>query len=140
MADKKFKLQIVTPNRLFYEDEVDRVMFRTTEGDLCVLRDHIPLTTPLVSGLAVITKDKVKIKAVLHGGFAEIQEETVVILSDAAEWTDEIDLDRAEKAKEKAQTLLEQEHEDSSQKMMKASLMRALARIEVAKHNNVDND
>ncbi len=141
MDDKKIKLQIVTPDRLFYKEEVDRVIFRTTEGDLCVLRDHIPMTTALSSGLVVIINDKSRLEAVLHGGFVEIQEESVMILTDAAEWPSEIDVNRAEQAKERAQALLEQEHkQDISQKMLKASLMRAIARIEVAKHIGSDKE
>ncbi len=141
MDDKKIKLQIVTPDRLFYKEEVNRVVFRTTEGDLCVLRDHIPMTVSLGSGLVVIINDKTRVEAVLHGGFVEIQEESVMILTDAAEWPSEIDVDRAKEAKKRAQDLLEQEHQqDISQKMVKASLMRAVARIELSNHMSIKKE
>ncbi|PKM95314.1 MAG: ATP synthase F1 subunit epsilon [Firmicutes bacterium HGW-Firmicutes-1] len=141
MAENTFKLHIVTPDKSFYDDEVSRVMFKSTEGDIAVLYDHIPLTTTLVSGMAIIYKDNKEYPAVLHGGFAEIKEESVTILSDAAEWPDDIDLDRANAAKERAQSRSQEQEEQISQARVNASLMRAVARIDLLEyHKNKSNE
>lgn len=136
MHENYYKLQIITPDRSFYDEEVERVLFKTTEGDMAVLKNHISLTTPLESGMAKIYQDDRELLAVLHGGFAVIQKDGVTILSDAAEWAEEIDVERAKKAKEKVEALLKEENHEAEQKLMKAALMRAMARIEVAEYHN----
>lgn len=135
MADNTFKLSIVTPDKSFYDEEVERVMFKSMEGDIAVLYDHIPLTTTLASGIALIYKDKKEIPAVLHGGFAEIKEESVTILANAAEWPEEIDINRAEAAKERAESRKNEQNPNYSQKRLEASLMRAIARIDLVEYH-----
>lgn len=135
MADNTFKLQIVTPDKSFYDDDVDRIMFKSTEGDIAVLYDHIPLTTTLSSGIAIIYKDKKEYPAALHGGFAEIKEESVTILSNAAEWPDDVDVDRAHASKERAESRIKEQNPTHSQARVEASLMRALARIDLVQYH-----
>jgi len=140
-----FKLKIVTANRNFYDDDIKMVIFKTTEGEIGVLKGHIPLTTTLTSGMAIIQKDGVKEKtAVLHGGFAEITPDQVTIITDAAEWPDELDLARAREAKERAEQALSEKDlliEEMRMLKAKASLVRALVRIEVAEyHSDLDEN
>lgn len=140
-----FKLKIVTANRNFYDDDVNMVIFKTTEGEIGVYKGHIPLTTTLTSGMAIILKDGEKERnAVLHGGFAEITGEQVTIITDAAEWPDELDLRRAEEAKRLAEEKLSEQElmmEEMQMIKAKASLTRALVRIEVAEyHNDLDQN
>lgn len=135
MADNTFKLHIVAPDKSFYDDDVERVMFKSTEGDLAVLYDHIPLTTTLSSGIAIIYKDKKEYPAVLHGGFAEAKEESVTILANAAEWPEEIDINRANASKERAENRIKEQNAKYSQKRIDASLMRAIARIETVDYH-----
>lgn len=138
MEDNKFRLQIVTPNRQFYDDEAEMIIFKTTEGEIGVLKGHIPLTTTLTSGMAIIKNGDDEKNAVLHGGFAEINEDTVIILTDAAEWPDEIDIERAKAAQQRAEERLKAEDAHASDiRMMKAraSLLRALVRLEVAEYH-----
>lgn len=136
MADNTFKLHIVTPDKSFFDDDVNRVMFKSTEGDLAVLYDHIPLTTTLASGMAIIYKDNKEYPAVLHGGFAEIKEESVTILANAAEWPEDIDVNRANASKERAENRMKEQNPNYSQKRIDASLMRAVARIETVDYHN----
>ncbi len=139
MSDS-FRLKIVTANRSFYDDDVTMVMFKTTEGEIGVLKGHIPLTTTLTSGMAIIQKQGAKERnAVLHGGFAEITSEEVTIITDAAEWPDELDLVRAREAKERAEKQLSERDlllEEMRMLKAKASLVRALVRIEVAEYHS----
>jgi F-type H+-transporting ATPase subunit epsilon len=133
MAANKIELHIVTPEKEFYADAVDMLSFKSSEGYMGVLYDHIPVITTLTSGTATFKIGKEELKAVLHNGFAEVGEEKVTILTDAAEWADEIDLDRAISARERAERRLEElTHEDEKIVQSEAALHRAIARIELA--------
>lgn len=129
----KIELHIVTPEKEFYANEIDMLTFKSSEGDMGVLYDHIPVITTLVSGIATFKVGKEELNAVLHNGFAEVGEEQVTILTDAAEWADEIDLDRAISARSRAEKRLEElTHNEASVRRSEAALYRAIARIELA--------
>lgn len=133
MARNKIELHIVTPEKEFYADAVDMLTFKSSEGFMGVLYDHIPVITTLTSGTATFNVDGEQLQAVLHNGFAEVLEEKVTILTDAAEWADEIDLDRAISARERAEKRLDElTHSEAVIKQSEAALMRAIARIELA--------
>ena len=137
MANKKVEVHIVTPSREFYTAAVDSMSFKTTEGDMGVLYDHIPVIATLTSGVAVFKIGKDAYEAVLHNGFAEVGEESVNILTDAAEWADEIDMDRARSAKDRAERKLEELTQPEEIVIQsEASLRRAIARIDLAQRIN----
>lgn len=143
MAEDKLKLHIVTPDRSLINDYIERIIFKTTEGDIAILYDHIPLTTVLTSGKAYILKDNETKVAVLHDGFAEITEEGVTILAEAAEWPEEIDINRAREAKRKAEEVLESSHyhyRDATHARIHVSLSRALTRIEAYEDQENSNE
>jgi F-type H+-transporting ATPase subunit epsilon len=135
----KFLLQVVTPERKFYEKDVDRVEFKTSEGDIGILSDHIPLTTPIVSGMLIIKNDSKEEKAAIHGGFVEITPERVTILTDAAEWPHEIDIKRAEEAKVRAERRLKAAEAEMNEKKAKASLNRSIIRLEVSQYKDSED-
>ncbi len=131
MANNKIEVHIVTPEKEFYTASVDYMSFKTTEGLMGVLYDHIPVIATLTSGEAIFKIGKDTYEAVLHNGFAEVGEEKVNILTDAAEWAEEIDIDRARSAKERAERRLEElTHPEEVVLRSEASLRRAIARIE----------
>ena len=133
MATNKIELHIVTPEREFYSSGVESIAFKSSEGYMGVLYDHIPVITTLTSGTATIMADGETIRAVLHNGFAEVGEEKVTILTDAAEWADEIDLERAITARDRAEQKLEElTHTEEVVVLSEAALRRAVARIELA--------
>ncbi|TCT13084.1 ATP synthase F1 subcomplex epsilon subunit [Natranaerovirga pectinivora] len=134
MADSKFKLHIITPERVFCKEDVEMVMFNTTEGDIGVLKGHIPLTTTLQSGVFKMKIGNEEKRAAVHTGFAEIKPDEVTILADAAEWPEEIDLQRAEQAKTKAENKLKDRRDHIDLLRAEASLRRSVARIEVVKN------
>lgn len=135
----KFLLQVVTPERKFYENDVDRVEFKTSEGDIGILSDHIPLTTPIVSGMLIIKNDSKEEKAAIHGGFVEITPERVTILTDAAEWPHEIDIKRAEEAKVRAERRLKAAEAEMNEKKAKASLNRSIIRLEISQYKDSED-
>jgi F-type H+-transporting ATPase subunit epsilon len=133
MADNKlFKLRIITPDRIFYEGEASMVEFRTSEGEIGVYKNHIPLTVILVPGIIQIHGEKEIKRAALHTGFAEILEEEVTVLAEVAEWPDEIDINRANEAKIRAERRLRGEGGREINTMRaQMALRRALTRIEL---------
>lgn len=130
---EQFKLRIITPDRVFYEGNAQMVEFDTTEGEIGVLPGHIPMTVIVKPGILTIREEEETKQAALHAGFAEILPDTVTILAEIVEWPSEIDAERAQAAKERAQARL-QEHAPNTD-MMRAhtALQRAIARISVLK-------
>lgn len=133
MAENQFKLKIITPDRLFYENECTMVEFNTTEGEIGVLKGHIPLTVVVAPGILTITEQEGTKQAALHAGFAEILQDSVVIMAEIVEWPEEIDLNRAEEAKERAEERLRSKTPETDVMRAETALQRALARIHVIK-------
>ena len=108
MADesRNFQVEIITPERVFYTGEATMIEFTSVEGDMGVYKNHIPLTTVLAPGIVTITEEDGQKKAAVHAGFAEILGDKVTLLAEIAEWPDEIDTDRAERARKRAEERL----------------------------------
>ena len=107
MADNLFTVEIITPDRIFYHGEASMVEFNTVEGEIGILKDHIPLTTVLAPGIVTISEENESKKAVVHAGFAEVLGDKVTLLAEIAEWPDEIDLNRAKEAAQRAERRLQ---------------------------------
>lgn len=124
-----FDLKIVCPERMFYEGKAKMVELNTTEGEIGVYADHLPMTMILKPGVLTITEEDGVKEAALHAGFIEILPNKVTILAEVAEWPDEIDLERAERAKERAENRLA--NKDASVNILRAesALARSLTRI-----------
>ncbi len=135
MADtgRLLKLEVITPERVFYEDEADFVELRTSEGEIGVYKDHIPLTTILVPGILKIHNGQEVKKAALHDGFCEIFPDRIIVMAESAEWPDEIDVERAEKAKQRAEDRLRSGDKDVDVARAELALRRAIIRIEASK-------
>lgn len=134
MADNSsFLLRIITPDRIFYENQVKMVEFNTTEGEIGVLPGHIPLTVIVKPGILNITEGEGDKEAALHAGFAEILPEQVTILAEIIEWPEEIDEERAEAARERAEERLRSRTPETDIARAETALQRAMARINVLK-------
>ena len=135
MADNQnFYLRIITPERLFYEGEVDMVEFNTTEGEIGVLPGHIPLTVIVKPGILTISeKGEGEKIAALHAGFAEILPEGITILAEIIEWPQEIDEHRAEEAMNRARERLASKTPETDIARAETALLRAVARIKAIK-------
>ena len=136
MADdnKMFELKIITPDRIFYEGEASMVEFNTTEGEIGVYKNHIPLTTVLAPGVVTIHKDgEDNVIAAVHSGFAEILPDKVTLLAETAEWPEEIDVERAQAAKARAEERLANKTEAIDVQRAELALRRALVRMDIAK-------
>ena len=128
MADT-FALRIITPDKVFYEGDVEMAEFNTTEGEIGIYRNHVPMTVIIKPGVLTITETDGEKKAALHAGFVEILPDKVTILAEAIEWPDEIDLERAQSAEERARERIAARGEGIDLDRASVALQRALARI-----------
>lgn len=130
---KKFQLEVISPERVFYTGEVEMVELTTTEGDIGVYADHIPLTTIVAPGVMTITEqgDQMREAAVLEG-FMEIMQEKVTILAQSCEWPEEIDINRAREAKERAERRIKSSDENINMVRAELALKKSLVRIGLA--------
>ncbi len=126
------RLEIVTPERKVYEEDVEMVSVKGVAGELGILPNHIPLVTPLRIAPVRVKKAGGEEKIAVHGGFMEVRKDKVVILAEAAERGDDIDVLRARQAKERAEARLAAKREDIDFKRAQLALQRALTRLEVS--------
>ena len=131
MADKTFTLQIISPTRIFFDEEVDMVEMRTTEGEIGVLAGHIPLTAIVEPGVVKIHQEGKVREAALLDGFVEIRGNKVTVLAEACEWPDEIDFSRAEEARSRAERRLASHEADLDAARAEAALKRAMVRLKL---------
>lgn len=134
MADtsKLFRLQVISPDRIFFDGEADMIEVKTSEGDMGIFKHHIPLTAILSPGILKIRKDAEEKEAALHDGFIEILGSKVTILAESCEWPEEIDVNRAMEAKIRAERRLKGEEGDMNEIRAEMALRRSLTRIELA--------
>lgn len=124
---ESMKLKIVAPERIFYEGEVTFLEFTTTEGDMGIYPNHIPLTAIIAPGvLRIHDKDNVK-EAALMSGFIEILQDSVTVLAESVEWPDEIDANRAKEAEIRARRRID-EKDGVDMNRAELALKRALIR------------
>ncbi len=126
----RFQLTIITPEREFFRGESTFVEFTTTDGDVGVYPGHVPTTVVLDPGVLRIHNGKEKREAALHSGFAEILPDKITILAEAVEWPEEIDKNRAEEARIRAERKLEDSAADGSKAEL--ALKRSVLRIRMA--------
>ncbi len=130
---KKFQLEVISPERVFYTGEVEMVELTTTEGDIGIYADHIPLTTIVAPGILTITEDGDQMKeASLLEGFMEITQDKVTILAQSCEWPDEIDMNRATEARDRAERRLKSTDENINMSRAELALRKSLVRIKLA--------
>lgn len=128
-----FHLQIVTPDRLVYDGQAERIIVRTVQGDVCILARHIDYAAPLGTGEATVGFEDGSVRiAACSGGLLSVSSGEVRLMATTFEWAEEIDLDRAQKAQERAEkTLAALRHGDAAFAVAEAKLKRAMTRINV---------
>jgi len=132
MADERnFRLKVITPERVFYDADVNMVEFNTTEGEIGIYKGHVPMTVIVNPGILTISESDRARNAALHAGFVEILEDKVTILAEIIEWPEEIDKKRAEAAKARAEERLRTKTPETDILRAETALQRAIARINV---------
>jgi F-type H+-transporting ATPase subunit epsilon len=127
-----FRLELVTAERVMYSGDVDMVIAWGTEGQLGILPLHAPLMTMLQPGELVVKRGDEESYLAVTGGFMEVRPDKVIILADACERADEIDIARAQEARRRASELMKAPPAEVDLATAAAALRRAIARLKVA--------
>ncbi|PRX35756.1 ATP synthase F1 subcomplex epsilon subunit [Orenia metallireducens] len=132
------KLSIITPEKVVYDGEASMVTVRTIDGDRGFLAEHQPLVTGLDIGqIKIKNNDQERILA-SSTGYIEVRPEEISILVDTAEYSDEIDVDRAKSAKERAEKRLSKDNSSINSKRAEIALKKAMNRLKVSKGKNFE--
>ncbi len=132
MADK-ITLRLVTPSRTLLDEEVDEVTAPGALGEFGVLPNHIAFLTLLEIGEMSYKQGAERQRLAVNGGYAEVLDNVMTVLANAAEYADEIDVERAQRAKESAETeLAESSQEDKERVAAETALRWAVVRLQVA--------
>jgi len=130
---EKLKLEMVTPYKRILSEDVDELSAPGTLGDLGILPGHTPLLTTLKVGELTYKKEGETVHVAVNWGYVEVEEDTVTVLVETAELADQIDLERAKAAFDRAEEALRTlSSEEKDFKIMEAALERAVIRIQVA--------
>ncbi len=135
MNNNKLKLNIVTPNRNFYNGDVNMIIVKTVDGEIGILPNHLPLVSILDIGMIDIKNDSEEKSATINMGFIQVVDNEVSIFTDSAEWPDEIDIDRAREAKERAERRLKEKANELDVNRAELALRRAINRIGAREKN-----
>ncbi len=130
-------LEIVTPERKVYSKQVDMVIARGVSGDLGILPNHIPFVTTLKIAPLRIKDGAAEDWIAVNGGFMQVAKDKVVILAESAELADDINLERAESAKSRAESRISSKQEAIDFKRAEIALQKAVNRIEVGAHRKL---
>ena len=127
-----FKLQIITPEKTFFDGETEQIVVRTTVGDVGILNGHEPYCAALGIGQMRVMMGGEFRHAATSGGLIKVSHEKTIILVQTCEWSDEIDITRANAAKEAAEGRIKAAQSDNELRLAEAKLKRALNRIDTA--------
>jgi len=127
MEGKKIKVTVATPDAKIYDDVADMIIVKTCEGEIGILPGHMPIITLLDIGTLHIKICEDEKIATVNRGFLQFMNDEVTIFTDSAEWPEDIDLERAKKAKERAEERLRRN--DIDKKRAEYALKRAINRI-----------
>ena len=131
------RLEIVTPEKLAYEDDVDMVLVPGIDGELGILPHHTPLVSLLGVGELKIRKGGSEESFAIAGGFLQVRPDKVVVMAETADLAAEIDLEKAQQARAEAERALEAGYvEGADLSAARAELQRALIRIRVAERRH----
>lgn len=126
------EIKIIKPDGAFFDGTAEFFEFSSVEGRMGVYENHIPLTTILEPCVVKIREGETVKKAAVLGGFVEIQKKKITVLAEDANWPEDIDVERARAAKERAQNRLDKKEKGIDLIRAEAALKRAMARISAA--------
>ncbi|HVB97010.1 MAG TPA: F0F1 ATP synthase subunit epsilon [Chloroflexota bacterium] len=132
------RLDIVTAERMVYSDEADLVRAPGSLGEIGILPRHAALLTNLTPGELRVRKGADEISLAIGGGFLEVRDNRVLVLADTAERAEEIDIQRARAAEERARQLLAERRDTADLAQAEAALRRSLVRLKVARRRRAE--
>jgi F-type H+-transporting ATPase subunit epsilon len=126
----EINLEIITPEKIIYKDSVDSITVPGTKGMFQVLKDHAPLMSTIEIGVITLKKNDENTYFTSAGGTIEVLNNNILILADAVEVIDDIDIDRAERAKTRAEENIKRKKEEETDSVRaELALKRAINRI-----------
>lgn len=125
--------EIITPEKTVYKDEIDELLIPTPDGEIGVLSGHIALVTKVSPGELTVKKKKDTTHIAVTGGYAQVQNNTITILADYAIRSDDIELMKAEEAKERAEKKMKEKVSDRDYALAESELQRSLLEIKIGK-------
>ncbi|AGB42331.1 ATP synthase, F1 epsilon subunit [Halobacteroides halobius DSM 5150] len=134
----QMKLNIVTPEGSVYDDQAKMITVRTIDGDRGIMPHHEPLITGVDIGPIKIKEDSDELHLAASHGYMEVTPEEVTILVDTAEFADEIDVERAEEAKKRAEDRLNKGNDNINERRAEIALQKAINRLRVTKGRNFE--
>lgn len=133
MEDKNLHLKVVTPRKVFFDDEVEGLVFKAKDGYMQILKNHIPIMTTAGYGIMRIYYLDGEVElASLMGGTVFVENNIITILTEDASWPSEIDIQRAESARQRAEERLSSKEDGIDIERASIALTRALVRIDLA--------
>ncbi len=136
---KRFHLSILTPEHAFYNGQVEMLQVNAMDGLLCVLADHAPTVVSLTEGELTLRDEEGNTRwAAASDGFMTITQDETVVMLQSAEWPEDIDRVRAERAEARAREALLQQQDRQSYLMNQAMLLRAMTRLRVSNQHRVN--
>lgn len=130
-----FNLQIITPDKIFFDGQAERLIVRTTEGDMGILAKHENFVGALPSGAVKIMTDGNYKVAAISSGVVKVSENKTTIIAEAIEWADEIDIDWANRSADEAREKINSAESNKEIAYAELKLQRALNRISVHTSN-----
>lgn len=128
---KFFDCIIISPDRIFYEGKVEFLEMTSSEGEMGIYKEHVPTTCMIVPCVVSLYEAEGKKEAAIHAGFAEILQDKVTIMAEIAEWPDEIDENRANEARIRAERRLKEGGSQTNMPRAELALKRSLARLQL---------
>lgn len=133
-----FRLQVITPDKIFFDSDTERLIVRTTEGEMGILAKHENFVGVLPSGPVKIMTDGRYRTAAISGGVIKVSADKTTIIAEAVEWADEIDIEWAKRSAEEARERIQKKESDKEMAYAELKLKRALNRINVHSIYNKD--
>ena len=132
---KKFKIQVTTPERVIFEEEVEELTLPTKDGEITVLAGHVPLIGEIIPGEMIVKNGEEKRITLLLGGFVHVEEGgKVIVIADSAEHLHEISEKEAIEARKRAEKLMQESIDDAEGfAEAEAELIRSLARLKIVR-------
>ncbi len=126
------KLQIITPEKIVYQNEVDQITAPTKDGEITVLPEHVGLLTQIVPGEIIVRKGEATHALAVTGGFMEVSKDSVNILADYAIRAEDIEVLKAQEAQRKAQKLMDERTSEQDFAIAQSEMIKAITELKVA--------
>ena len=125
-------LEIITPEKVVYKDDVDEVVAPTINGEIAILPNHVDLLTQVSPGELIVKKGSSQQYLAITGGFLEVSDNKISILADYAIKAQDIEVARAQEAKRRAEKLMEEKTSDNDLKIAQGEMIKAILELKVA--------